>query len=90
MIELKTLRMATNVTFHEVREAIISSLMNVYLTTPGIAAKLFKKWGGLLRKFEDDKLEAELDSVMIMQRYFAKRLRENAQSPAERNKFVLK
>jgi translation initiation factor eIF-2B subunit epsilon len=88
MIELKTLRMATNVTFHEVREAIISSLMNVYLTTPGIAAKLFKKWGGLLRKFEED-LEAELDSVMIMQRYFAKRLRENVQNPAERNKFVL-
>ena len=88
MIELKTLRMATNVTFHEVREAIIAALMSVYITTPGITAKTFKKWGGLLHKFEED-LEAELDSVMIMQRYFAKRLRENAQSQAERNKFVL-
>ena len=87
-IELTTLRMATNVTFHEVREAIISALMNVYVTTPAKAAKLFKKWGGLLHKFEEDE-EAEVDSVMIMQRFFAKRLRENAQSPAERNKFVL-
>ena len=87
-IELKTLRMATNVTFHEVREAIISALMNVYITTPANAAKLFKKWGGLLHKFEED-AEAEVDSVMIMQRFFARRLRKNAQSLAERNKFVL-
>ena len=87
-IELKTLRMTTDVTFHEVREAIISALLNVYLTTPTKAPKLFKKWGGLLHRFEED-LEAEVDSVMIMQRFFANRLRENAQSAAERNKFVL-
>jgi hypothetical protein len=38
--------------------------MNIYLATQGIAPKLFKKWGGLLRKFEED-LEAKLDSMMI-------------------------
>src|SRR5947207_4789015 len=47
MIELKTLRMATNVTFHEVREAIVSALMGIVITQPTRVGAMFGKWGEL-------------------------------------------
>jgi len=82
MIELKTLRMATNVTFHEVREAIVSALMGIVIATPNRVGGMFGKWGELLEKFiEDD--EAKLDIVFICQRFFVKR------QGAERKGFVM-
>ena len=75
MIELKTLRMATNVTFHEVREAILAALMNVIITIPSNIKKEFSKWGQLLEKFTEDD-DAKMDVVLIVQRYFAKNVRE--------------
>lgn len=71
-IELKTLRMATNVTFHEVREAIVVALMNVVLTQPAKMGGMLSKWGDLLRRFMEDR-EAEVDVVFCVQRYFARR-----------------
>ena len=71
-IELKTLRMAINVTFHEVREAIVSALMGIVLTTPAKVGAMFGKWGELLEKFTEDD-EAKLDVVFICQKFFAKR-----------------
>ena len=72
MIELKTLRMATNVTFHEVREAIVSALMGIVITEPTRVGAMFGKWGELLEKcIEDD--EANLDVMFICQRFFVKR-----------------
>jgi translation initiation factor eIF-2B subunit epsilon len=71
-IELKTLRMATNVTFHEVREAIVAALMCVLVSSPpATVTKEFEKWGQLLEEFTEDD-EASLDTVFLVQRYFAR------------------
>jgi translation initiation factor eIF-2B subunit epsilon len=69
-IELKTLRMATNVTFHEVREAIISALMNG-LQQPSGTKGLFAKWGPLLGEFTEDK-DAQVDVCLLVQRFYAR------------------
>ena len=84
-IELKTLRMATNVTFHEVREAIVSALMNIVVTTPTKVRATFAKWGELLLKFTEDE-DAEMDILFITQRLFVKKVREGI---AERKGFVI-
>lgn len=70
-IELKTLRMATNVTFREIREAIVAALMRVVVSAPATVRKEFEKWGELLDKFTEDD-EARLDIVFLVQRYFAR------------------
>jgi translation initiation factor eIF-2B subunit epsilon len=84
-IELKTLRMATNVTFHEVREAIVSALMNVVISAPAKMRKILEKWGELLSEFTEDK-DGEVDALFILQKYFARRVREDG---VERKFFVL-
>ena len=71
-IELKTLRMATNVTFHEVREAIVSALMGIVLTTPAKIGSMFAKWGELLENFSEDD-DAKLEIVFLCQKFFVKR-----------------
>src|SRR5579862_9531806 len=82
-IELKTLRMATNVTFHEVREAIVSALLNILVKTPGRARSIFAKWGELLARFIEDG-EAQLDVLFLVQRWFLTRVREGV----DRQRFV--
>ena len=82
-IELKTLRMATNVTFHEIREAIVSAFLDVYLSSPGKAEAIFKRWHGLLSKFEEDE-EAEMDTLLVTQRMYSEKIREGS---ASRNNF---
>ena len=67
--------MATNVTFHEVREAIIAALMNVYISEPTKSRGIIKKWAPLLERFTED-AEVQMDILFILQRYFAKALRE--------------
>jgi len=74
-IELKTLRMATNVTFHEVREAIITALMNVYISESAQGKGIIKKWAPLLDRFTEDE-EVQMDILLILQRYFVKKVRE--------------
>jgi len=74
-IELKTLRMATNVTFHEVREAIVAALLDLLVNTPGRAKAMFAKWGELLDKFTEDE-EAQKDVLFITQRWFLTKCRE--------------
>jgi hypothetical protein len=67
--------MATNVSFHEVREAIVAALMTVRITQPVKAKSTFERWGELLGRFiEDD--EAQLDTMFIIQRFFVKQVRE--------------
>jgi translation initiation factor eIF-2B subunit epsilon len=70
-IELKTLRMATNVTFHEVRDAIISALMNGLQRDPSGIKGLFRRWGPLLEEFTKDE-DARLDVCLLVQRHFAR------------------
>ena len=70
-IELKTLRMATNVTFHEVREAIVAALMRIVVSAPSTVKREFKKWGELLEEFTEDD-QARLDIALSVQRYFAR------------------
>jgi len=64
--------MATNVTFHEVREAILFALMNIVITSPAKIPGMFNKWGELLQHFTEDE-DAQVDIVFIVQRFFAKR-----------------
>ena len=83
-IELKTLRMATNVTFHEIREAVVAALLTVRITQPSRAKETFQRWGELLGRFVEDD-EAQLDTVFIIQRFFVKKVREGS---AKRQDFV--
>ena len=84
-IELKTLRMATNVTFHEVRKAIVIALMNVAMTSPGDVGPTFTKWGKLLLRFMEDE-DSQMDILLTAQRLFARKLCEGA---VERRTFVV-
>ena len=75
-IELKTLRMATNVTFHEVREAIITALMNVCIAEPTTKAQnTVTKWTPLLDRFKED-VDLQTEILFILQAGFVKRMRE--------------
>jgi translation initiation factor eIF-2B subunit epsilon len=85
-IELKTLRMATNVTFHEVREAIVWALMNILIHQPKRVETIFGKWGALLSAFTEDRA-AQVDIVFIVQHYFGRVIREGV--IADRRRFVL-
>jgi transcription termination factor NusB len=67
--------MATNVTFHEVREAIITALMNIAISTPQKVTGMFKKWGELLENFTEDE-DDKVDIMFIVQRFFVKKVRE--------------
>jgi translation initiation factor eIF-2B subunit epsilon len=73
-IELKTLRMATNVTFHEVRAATVAALMDLLLTSPTKVPPMFAKWGELLLEFTEE--EDQSDVVLLVQRYFVGKVRE--------------
>ena len=80
-IELKTLRMATNVTSHEVREAIITALMDVYISEPGTKGRgIIKKWASLLDRFSMEDVDDQIDILLILQRYFVKKVREGVVS----------
>jgi translation initiation factor eIF-2B subunit epsilon len=83
-IELTSLKMTTNVGFHEIREAIVTSMMNVLISQPGRAEPTFAKWSALLNRFIEDE-ESQLDIAFIAQEYFAKRIREQK---AEKKIFV--
>jgi translation initiation factor eIF-2B subunit epsilon len=77
LIELKTLRMATNVTFHEVREAIISAIMSVVSSGSVKMEEMLDKWGILLAPFTEDE-DAQVDLALSLQRYFAKRVSDDS------------
>ena len=83
-IELTSLKMTTNVSFHEIREAIVTAMMNVLISQPGRAEPTFAKWSALLSRFIEDE-ESQLDTAFIAQEYFAKKIREQK---AEKKVFV--
>ena len=76
--------MATNVTFHEVREAIVAALMSGLVTVPQRARVMFGKWAGLLTGFMED-AEAQSDVLFITQRWFLRKVREDG---VDRQRFV--
>jgi hypothetical protein len=78
--------MATNVTFHEVREAIVWALMDILIHQPKKVEGIFGKWGALLSQFMEDR-EAQVDVVFIVQRYFGRMIREGI--IVDRRRFVL-
>jgi translation initiation factor eIF-2B subunit epsilon len=67
--------MATNVTSHEIRQAIITALLNICITDPTHAARIVTKWAALFDRFREDG-DVQMEILWGLQRGFVTRLRE--------------
>jgi hypothetical protein len=67
--------MATNVTFHEVREAIITALIDVCIDESAKARSIVTRWAPLLERFTED-VDGQMEALFLLQRGFVKRMRE--------------
>jgi translation initiation factor eIF-2B subunit epsilon len=69
-IELKTLRMASNVPLGQVRDVVISFILARCETTASVPA-IIKRWGGLVGSLTGNQEEAMADSILTVQRVVA-------------------
>ncbi|GAA5923079.1 hypothetical protein JCM1841_000307, partial [Sporobolomyces salmonicolor] len=69
-IELKTLRMASNVPLGEVRAVVIPYILARCDGANGAAAVL-ERWGGLIANLTGEQEEAMVDCVLVAQKYVA-------------------
>lgn len=67
-IELKTLRMASNVPLDKVREVVIPFILKRCVDANGVAA-IIERWGGLITSLTAGQEEAMIDSLHSVQKF---------------------
>ncbi|KAJ3299908.1 hypothetical protein HK104_006059 [Borealophlyctis nickersoniae] len=82
-LELNTLKMAMNITFHDLRSVVVPALVNMIdlSNAQGSTASVLKRWGKLIQKFTHGE-EDQLDVLEILQDYFA-------DNPSQASKIML-
>ncbi|SCV74138.1 BQ2448_6570 [Microbotryum intermedium] len=75
-IELKTLRMASNVPLMRVREVVIPFVLKRCLVDPNKTLAVLERWGGLIANLTAEQEEGMKDSLLIAQEWVAEKVED--------------